>query len=49
MRTEKKVDTGEKQGIMVTEKTIIHGIGKDPILLAKVGVASNLANEDNVD
>ena len=49
MRTKKKVDTGEKQGIMVTEKTIVHGTDKDPRLLAKVGVASALANEDNVD
>ena len=49
MRTKKKVDTGEKQGIMVTDKKIIHGTDKDPRLLAKAGVASALANEDNVD
>ena len=49
MITEKKVDTGEKQGIMVTEKKIIHGTDKDPRLLAKESVASALANEDNVD
>ena len=49
MRTENKVDTREKQGIMVAEKTIVHGTDKDPRLLAKVGVASALANEDNVD
>ena len=34
---------------MVTEKTIIHGTDKDPILMERVGVASALANEDNVD
>ena len=49
MRTEKKVDTEEKQGIMVTEKTIVHGTDKDPRLLARAGVASSLVNEDNVD
>ena len=49
MRTEKKVDTKEKKGIMVTEKTIVYGTDKDPRFLAKVGVASALANEDNVD
>ena len=48
MRTEKKVDTREKKGIMVTEKTIVHEIDKDPRLLVKEGVASALANEDNV-
>ena len=49
MRTEKKVDTGEKKGIMVIEKTIVHGTDKDPRFLAKVGVASALENVDNVD
>ena len=49
MRTEKKVDTGENQGIMVTEKTILHGTKKDPRLLARAGVASALGNEDNLD
>ena len=49
MRIEKKVDTEEKQGIMVTEKTIIHGTDKDPRLLAMVGVGLALANVDNVD
>ena len=49
MRTKKKVDIGEKQGIMVIEKTIIHGTDKDPSLLTRVSVASALANVDNVD
>ena len=49
MRTKKKVDTRKKQGIMVTEKTIVHGTDKDPRILTKAGVASALANEDNVD
>ena len=49
MRTEKRVDTGKKPGTMVTEKTVIHGTNKDPRLLARAGVASTLANVDNVD
>ena len=34
---------------MVNEKTIFHGTDKDLRLVARVGVASTLANEDNVD
>ena len=49
MRIEKRVDTGKKQEIMVTEKTVIHGTDKDPRLLARAGVSSTLANVDNVD
>ena len=48
-RTEKKVDTGGKKGVMVTEKTVVHGTDKDPRLMAKAGVATSLATEDNVD
>ena len=29
MRIKKKVDTMEKQGVMRTEKTIVHGTDKD--------------------
>ena len=29
-RTKKKVDTGSKPGIMVTDKTVVHGTHKDP-------------------
>ena len=49
MRTEKKVDTGENKGVMVTEKTIVHGNDKDPRLMERAGVASDLANEDDVE
>ena len=49
MTTKKKVYTGEKQGIMVIEKTIVHRTDKDPRLLEKAGVSSTLTNEDNVD
>ena len=49
MRTEKKVDIGEKQGVMRTEKTIIHGTDKDPRLMATKGLSLALANEDNID
>ena len=49
MRTEKGVDTRKKQGIMVTKKIVVHGTDKDPRFLARAGVASALANVDNVD
>ena len=49
MRTEKRVDTGKKQGFMVTEKKLVHGTNKDPKLLARAGVASTLENVDNVE
>ena len=29
-RTEKKVDIGGKPGVMVTDKTVVHGTHKDP-------------------
>ena len=48
-RTEKKVNIGGKKGVMVTEKTVVHGIDKYPRLMEKVGVASYIATEDNVD
>ena len=48
-RTEKKVDTGGKPRMMVTNKTVVHGTHKDPRLLARVGVALTLATKDNVD
>ena len=34
---------------MVTEKIVIHGTNKNPKLLARAGVASALANVDNMD
>ena len=49
MRTKKRVETMKKQGIMVTEKIVIHGTDKDPKLLSREGVASALANVDIVD
>ena len=49
MRTEKKVEVREKQGVMVTEKTIVQGTDKHPILMARAAIALALANEDNVD
>ena len=48
-RTKKKVNTGGKTGVMVTEKVVVHGTDKDPIFMEKVGVATTLATEDNVD
>ena len=48
-RTEKKVNTGGKMGVMVTEKEMVHGTDKDPRLMARTGVATALSTEDNVD
>ena len=50
MRTENMVDTGKRNiGVMVTEKMVVHGTNKDPKILAMEGVASALANVDNVE
>ena len=48
-RTEKKVNTGGKPRVMVTDKTMVHGTNKDPSLIARAGVALTLATEDNMD
>ena len=47
-RTEKNVNIGGKTGMMVTEKEVVHGTDKDSILMARAGVATALATEDNV-
>ena len=50
MIIENMVDTRNRHiGVMVTKKTIVHGTNKDPKLLGMEGVASALANVDNVD
>ena len=48
-RTERKVNTGAKKGVMVTRKAVVHSTDKDPILMAKASVATTLACEDNFD
>ena len=48
-RTEKKMDTGGKPRVMVTNKTVVHGTHKYPRLIARAGVSLTLATEDNVD
>ena len=48
-RTEKKVNTGGKLGVMVTDKIVVHDTNKDPQLMARARVALTLAIEDNVD
>ena len=48
-RTEKKVNTGGKPGMMVTDKIVVHGNNKDPRLIERDGVSLTLAIEDNVD
>ena len=47
-RTEKKVNIGGKPGVMVTDKTVVHGTQKDPFI-ARDGVSLTLAIEDNVN
>ena len=48
-RIEKKVNTGSKPGVVVTENTLVHGTHKYPWLIARSGVSLTLAIEDNVD
>ena len=48
-RTKKKVETGGKSGMMVIDKTLVHGTDKDPRLTARAGAALIHATEDNVD
>ena len=48
-RMEKKVNTGGKTEVMVTEKEVVHGTDKDLRLMERAGVAISLATEDNVD
>ena len=48
-RIEKKVNPGGNTGVMVTDKAVVHGTDKDLRLMARVGVATALATEDNVD
>ena len=37
------------KGVMVTKKEVVHGTDKDLRLMARAGVATTLATEDNVD
>ena len=48
-RTEKKVNTGGKTGVMVTDKAVVRGIEKYPWLMARDSVATDLATKYNVD
>ena len=48
-RTEKKVETGGQLGIMINNKTLVHGTDKDPRLTIRAGAALIHASEDNVD
>ena len=43
------MNIGGKKGVMVNEKTVVHGTDKYPRLMARAGVATTLATEDNVD
>ena len=48
-RTEKKVYIGRNPGKMVTDNIVVDGTHKDTWLIARVGVALTLANEDNIN
>ena len=48
-RTKKMVEIGGQSGMMVTDKTLVHGTNKDPRLTVKAGAALIHATEDNVD
>ena len=48
-RTQKKVNTGGKMGVMVTEKEVVHDTDKDLRLMERDGVATTLSTEYNVD
>ena len=50
MRTKNMVDTRKRHiGVMVTEKTVLHGTNKDPKLLSMAVVSSTIANVGNVE
>ena len=48
-RTEKNVNTGGKAGVMVIDKTVVHGTNKYLHLIARAGLALTLATKYNVD
>ena len=48
-RTERKIETGGQPGMMVTDKTLVHGTDADPRLTARARVALTQATEDNVN
>ena len=48
-RIEKKVNTGGKTRVMVTDKTVVHSTNKDPQLMSRDRVSLSIATEDNVD
>ena len=48
-RTEKKVEIAGQSGMTVTDKTLAHGIDKDPRLTIRARAALIHASEDNVD
>ena len=48
-RTENKVETCGQLGMMVTDKTLVHGTDKYPRITARARLALFHATEDNVD
>ena len=48
-QTEKKVNSGGKTGVMVTDKIVVHGTNKYLRLMERDGVSISLAIEANVN
>ena len=48
-RTERKIQTGGQPGMMVTDKTLLHGMDADLRLTARARVVLTQATEDNVN
>ena len=48
-RTERKIETRGKPSMMVTDKTLVHGMDADPRLIVIDGVALTQATKDNVN
>ena len=48
-RIDKKVNNGGKLGVMVTDKTMVHGTHKYPQLIARARVSLTLSTKDNMD
>ena len=47
-RTKKKVEIGRQSGMMVTDKTLVHGTNKDPRFTIRDGPTLIHASKDNV-
>ena len=48
-RTEKRVETGDMPGKMITDTPVVFGTNRDPRLTLRAGAAMIHASEDNLD